>query len=147
MKNGTRKKTSNTTASSAWPISWATENARIRGARMPRPRIPSTRANQPAGEKNQHAAHDNLEHGREQRCVHVAFANPGYDRQFHSHHPERDGRGEMKIADEIGQGVAQTAEGCHQAADRAAYPGCAAPAEFAIVGQRLGEAHADAGAD
>src|SRR6266513_2917611 len=53
----------------------------------------------------------------------------------------------MKIADEMGHGVAQTAEGSHQAPDGAGNPSRAAPAEFAIVGQRFGEAHADAGAD
>jgi len=35
-----------------------------------------TRPNQPAGQKNQHATHDDLEHRRQQRRVHVALANP-----------------------------------------------------------------------
>src|SRR5437867_3759262 len=106
-----------------------------------------TGADQPAGQKDEHAAHDDLEDRREQRRVHIAFANPGNDRQFHGHDNERDGRREMKIADEIWHGMAQTAEGGHQAADSAAYPRCAATAEFAIVGQRFGKAHADAGPD
>src|SRR6185503_242034 len=78
-----------------------------------------TRADQPARKKNKHAAHDDLKYRREQWRVHVAFANPGDDRQFHGHDHERDGGCEVKIADEIGQGVAQTAKGCHQAADGA----------------------------
>src|SRR5205809_3991095 len=106
-----------------------------------------TGADQPAGQKDEHAAHDDLEHRGEHWGVHVAVANPGYDRQLHSHDNERDGRREMKVSDKIWHGVPQTSEGCHQAADSAAYPRCATPAEFAIIGQRFGKPHADAGPD
>src|SRR6266571_648010 len=87
-----------------------------------------TGADQPAGQEDEHTAHDDLEDRREQRRVHIAFANPGNDRQFRSHDNERDSGREMKIADKIWHSVAQTAEGRHQAADGAAYPRCATTA-------------------
>src|SRR5207237_9626867 len=58
-----------------------------------------TYPNEPAGEKNEHAAHDNLEYGREERRIHVMFANPCNHGQFYGHHDESDDGGEMKIAD------------------------------------------------
>ena len=46
---------------------------------------------------------------------------------------------------EIGDRVAQAADGCHQAADDAANPGSAATREAAVVRQGLREPHADSG--
>ena len=59
-----------------------------------------------------------------------------------------DGRGhagcQPEILDEEGQGVADAARDGHQAAYNAAQQGGAAAGQLAVIGQGLGEAHADA---
>jgi len=52
-----------------------------------------------------------------------------------------------RVGNQIGQRVSQTAQGRHQAADDAAHPRPAAASQTAVVGQRLGETHADARAE
>src|ERR1051325_10751130 len=69
-----------------------------------------TRADQPTRQKNEQTADDNLEHRRQQRCVHIAFANPRNSGQLGSHHDQGDGGGQTKIADQVGQRMAKTAE-------------------------------------
>ncbi len=51
------------------------------------------------------------------------------------------------MRNEIGQGMAEAAERGHAAANRAAHDRCAAAGQRAVVGQRLGKGHGDAGAD
>ena len=66
---------------------------------FPQPLMTLTGADQPAGQEDEHSPHDDLEDRREQRRVHVAFANPRNNRQFSGHDDERDGCGQIKIPD------------------------------------------------
>ena len=72
--------------------------------------------------------------------------------QFDQHDDAGDGGGDPKgvspaVRHQIGQSVAEAADRGHEAANAAAQKWRAAPGERAVVGERLGEAHADAGAD
>ena len=71
----------------------------------------SPQSDQPSGQKDEHAADYDLENRGEQWSLHVAFTDPGDDRQFHCHHHQGDRGREMKIGDEIGQRMAETADG------------------------------------
>eukprot|EP01035_Chromulina_nebulosa_P033639 gene33639-45055_t len=107
---------------------------------------------QDADREHDDAAEHDLEYRLHKRRIHIPGADPGDRPQLEEHHdagdrrrnPERIGPG---VGHQIGQGVAEAADGGHQAADAAAQPRRAASGHRAIVGQRFGKSHADAGAD
>ncbi len=85
-----------------------------------------------------------MQQGGHERGVHVFVPHPGDDAQFRQHHHHGDGGGGLDVRDEIRQGVAKPAEHGHQPANESARPRMAASGQAAVVGQRLGESHADA---
>src|SRR5215469_17121787 len=96
--------------------------------------------------KHQRSAEGHLHGRRERRRVHEAMAHPGDGRQFNQNNDDRHGRGNVKVVDEVWQGMPNTTKGSHGATDEPAKPRSSAPGEAAIVGERLGKSHADAGA-
>ena len=74
------------------------------------------------------------------------MTDPGDHAELHCHHRRGDADGQAKVRDQEGQRVPDAAEGGHDAAHAAPQPGMPAAAQRAVVRQRLGEAHADAGA-
>src|ERR1700738_4891338 len=62
-------------------------------------------ADQDACQKDENAAHDDLERGPEERRVHIAIANIGNGGELHRHHRDRDdGRGN-EMWNQVGEGV------------------------------------------
>src|ERR1051326_2127973 len=72
---------------------------------------------------------------------------PGDRAQFRNHHQHGDDRRDMEIRNEEWQRVADAADHRHKPTDQAAHPGMAAAGEAAVIGERLGKSHADAGAE
>ena len=99
------------------------------------------------GHEHQHAAEHDLERRLQERRVHVARADPGDRPELDQHHRHRQRGRDPEVGDQVGQGVPDPAERGHQPADEAAHPGMAAAGDAAVVGERLGEAHRDPGAD
>ncbi len=75
------------------------------------------------------------------------MADIGDHRKLDGDHDEGDrGRG-PEVGNDVGQRVAEAADRGHRACHRAAHDRRAAAGERAVVGERLGEGHGDAGAD
>ncbi len=96
-------------------------------------------ADEHASHEDQSSAQSDLQGGGECRRVHVAMANPGDYTQFRDHHEKSERHGDVKIRNQKRQGMADSTQRGHGAADHAADPGMAAPGQAAIVGERLGE--------
>src|ERR1700709_1188561 len=101
---------------------------RLAGALLSASQLPD--ADEPAREEDEEAADDDLEAGREEGGVHVAVADPGNDDEFHHDDGAGDAGGQVEVADEVGEGVADAAEGGHESADNPTQPGVAATAEL-----------------
>src|SRR5262249_16157065 len=104
-------------------------------------------SDQDADKEYEGAADQDLEGSGEQRGVHVTPANPRDDRKFNRDNYAGDAGSRPEMWNEIGQGMAETAEGGHAAAAKPTDHRRAAAGERAVVGERLGEGHGDAGAD
>lgn len=104
-------------------------------------------ADEDAGGEDQGASECDLDDGGGEGGVHETVADPGDDAQLDEDDDDGDPCGGVDVWDEVGERVAEAAEGCHRAADEAAGPGVAATGEAAVVGEGFGEAHADACAD
>jgi hypothetical protein len=100
----------------------------------------------PANE-NQDSAQSDLQRSRKRRRVHKAVTDPRDDTQFDNHDQHRRCHCCPEIRDEERKRVSDPAQGGHETANEPAGPGTTAPREAAVVGQRLGKPHADAGAD
>ena len=83
----------------------------------------------------------------QERRVHVAIPDIGNGDEFQCNHDDGDRGGGPEIRNQVGQGVADAADGGHHPANRAAQPRCAAAGERAVIGGGFGKAHRDAGAD
>src|SRR4029079_10869622 len=73
----------------------------------------------PSG-KYEHAADDNLERRLQERRIHVARADPGYDCKLDRHHREGDNGRAVEMRNKVGKGVPEPAERSHDPAHGAA---------------------------
>ena len=104
-------------------------------------------ADEPAGEEDEDAAHDDLEGGLEERRVHIAVADVADGTKLDSDNDDGDTRGQTKVRNQEGKRVAKTTGGSHQASDRATNPRGTTACEGAVVGEGLRKTHGNASAE
>src|SRR5579872_4080495 len=108
---------------------------------------PLAAADKDAGGEYQGATKCHLKCGGKWWGIHVFPADPTDHGQFNDHYGDRDRRRGPEVGDQVRQRVADSAERGHQTGDGAANIRRAAAGEAAVVGERLGEGHGNAGAE
>src|SRR4051794_11442930 len=89
------------------------------------------------GGKYERTAHEDLKGGRQERRVHKSVAGVGDRDQLDPDYCDRDARRGPEVGNEMGQGMAEPADGGHRPAYDAAHERSPASGERPVVGQRL----------